>query len=390
MSLEGVGGLRVLGFCDHVPFTSSGGSERVAWELYRRMAAAGAAITLLTAAHGERPSEDEVDKVRIVSVPAVRLDRFVGAAASLAPRVFRAAFAEAASTHPDVLHANSLHFQSSIAAAVVAARRGVPLVTTVHLANVELLPAPLRTATMAYEHTVGRYVLRRSARVIAVSPSVATHVRSLGVPPERVVVVPNAVDHERFHPNGRDVRRVPHAVMVGRLIPNKGPDLFVDALAALRDRGIEYAASFVGDGPMRAALERTVERRGLSERVTFTGHVTDVAAELRGADVLVRPSLTEGMPLAVLEAMASGVCVVASAVPGTTDLIEHDRNGLLFPARSLPALTEALAGVLTSAEQRARLTAAARETALGYSWDESTAATAAVLCAAAEGASSPA
>ena len=390
MSLEAVGGLRILGFCDHLPFESSGGSERVAWELYLRMAAAGAAVTLIAATAEAAERVDEMERVRVVSVPATRLRRWLRAEVTFAPRLFRRAFAEAASVRPDVLHANSLHFQSSVAAALVAGRRALPLVTTVHLASVGHLPPPLRAVTTAYEHTIGRYILGRSARAIAVSPSVATHVRALGMRAEQVVTVPNGVDHERFNPERREPRPVPHVVMVGRLIPNKGPELFVEALAALRARGTAFTAALVGDGPQRPALERSVRERGLAGQVTFTGHVADVAAELRRADVLARPSLTEGMPLAVLEAMASGVCVVASEVEGTTDVVEHGTTGLLFPPRSLAGLVAALERVLESPAERGRLAAAGQRASLAYSWETAAAATAAVLTDVARGATSAA
>ena len=389
MSLEGVEGLRVLGFSDHLPFASSGGSERVAWEVYRRLAAAGAAVTLVAATDGPASGGDIVEGVRLVTVPAVRLRRWLRAEVSVARGLSRAARAEV-QRGADVLHANSLHFQSSMTAAALASRTGMPLVTTVHLAAVEMLPTPLRLATSAYERTAGRLILRRSTCAIAVSPSVATHVRALGMPASRVVVVPNGVDHDTFSPAGRVPRAVPHVVMVGRLIANKGPAQFVEALAALRDEGVPSTAALVGDGPLRAGLEKRVRELELSDRVTFTGYVTDVASALRGADVLARPSLTEGMPLAVLEAMASGVCVVASAVPGTTDVVVDGENGLLFPPGSRPDFVAVLRRVLTDDAERSRLAAAGHETSLRYSWDATAAGAARVLADAVRQAASPA
>lgn len=384
---EGVAGLRVLGFCDHLPFGSSGGSERVAWELYRRLAAGGAEITLLAARPGRSGSTETIEGVRIVSVPSVRLARVLKAEVSLAPQMFRRALHEATEVAPDVLHANSLHFQSSIAAALVQRSRSLPLVTTVHLAAVDRLPAALRAATTAYERSAGRFILRRSDRVIAVSASVAAHVRSLGMPGDRIVTVPNGVDHDAFAPDRQNRHDVPHLVMVGRLIVNKGPELFVDALAQLRDGGVAFTAALIGEGPMRDVLMRKAGSLRLTDRLEFPGHVTDVARELRRADILVRPSLTEGMPLSVLEAMASGVCVVASEVPGTTDLVEDGVSGVLFTPGSLSGLTAALERVLSDSDVRENLAAAGHATSLAHSWDASAAAGAAVLVDAARRAS---
>ena len=343
------------------------------------MAAWGADVTMLTAGTGRSIKSPTTEGVRIVTVPALRMAGMLRAEVSISPQMFRRAFREAAEHSVEVLHANSLHFQSSLAAAALQRARSIPLVTTVHLASVGELPPTLRTATRAYERVASRFILRRSVNAIAVSASVAAHVLSLGMPEDRIVTIPNGVDHDVFKPGAVAPRAVPHLAMIGRLIGNKGPDIFIDALGRLRDSGVDFTASLVGDGPMRSALAGKVADLSLSDRVTLTGHVTDVAAELRRADVVVRPSLTEGMPLSVLEAMASGVCVVASAVPGTTDLVTDGVNGVLVPPRSEEALAAALRRVIAAPEERQQLAAAGHATSLAHSWDRSAAAAAGVL-----------
>ena len=373
--------LRLLGACDYYGSGSCGGSERVAHEVYRRLARWGDEVTVVAAAPGATFSTAVHDGVTVVGIPAFDLSRLVGAQLAFAPRLRARVGQVLDRQRPDVVHANSIHFHGSVVAARLAPRAGLPLVTTAHVGPTGPLPGRLRMATEAYERLVGSRILGRSSHVVAVSESVARHVVGLGLGPDKVTVVPNGVDAERFHPSPE--RPVPdgppHVLFVGRLIANKGPDLLLDAVAGLVGRGVEVRATFVGDGPMRAALRRSVERLDLGGRVVFTGPVDDVADRLRDADVLVRPSYTEGMPLAVLEAMASGVCVVASGIPGNAEVVDHGRTGLLFPPGDAVALETALATVLADAGLRRRLARAALDVAGEYTWDATARATREVL-----------
>lgn len=375
-----VAGLQILAFCDYFSADSSGGAERVSHEVYARLAGAGASVTLLTTAPSGAARAWEVDGIRVRSVPSLDLSKVTRAQVSLSPRVMLEAARLGRSLRPDVLHANGLHFQTSVAAAVLRYRTGYPMVTTVHLARPEGLRPLLRTATLSYEQTVGRFVLHGSAAVIAVSEGVREHVLSLGVGSERIVAVPNGVDHARFHPAGGRpvVRPRPVVLFVGRLIPNKGPQVLLEAVRLLHG-GVDLEAVFVGDGPLRAQLERTVLAAGLSDVVRFEGHSSDVQGWMRKADVLVRPSFTEGLPLGVLEAMASRLCVVASDVRGNRELVAEGRTGFLFPAGDARALAGTLARVLADADRRREVARAGWQTSHAYTWDVCAAATGEVL-----------
>jgi glycosyltransferase involved in cell wall biosynthesis len=383
---EAAVGLRLLAFCDYYGGGASGGSERVARAVYSRLAAWGASVTLVSPAPGVAAGSVDDDGVRVISVPARDLSHVVGAQVAIARGVATAARDAYRETKPIVLHTNSLHFQSSVVAARLQGRVGIPLVTTAHIGSLEHLPRRARWATGAYERTIGRYILRHSERAIAVSEPVAEHLGSLGYPRRQIDVVRNGVDHATFHPPTEPRAQLatgPHIAFVGRLIANKGPDLVVDALAALRRDAQPFTASFIGDGPLSSEMQRRVTDAGLDHVVEFTGEVTDVADRLRRADILVRPSYTEGLPLAVIEAMASGVCVIASKVPGNMCLIEDHVSGLLFPVGDAHALGASLRLAVTDANLRVRLAQEGRARSQAYSWDATAAGTLAVLASAA-------
>jgi len=359
-------GLRVLGFCDYFTESSSGGAEKVTAEVYSRLQAQGAQITVLSATPGGTGGATTVHGIPTRVVPAIDLAKIVNAQVTLAPRLLGTARRLINELRPQVLHATSVHFQGSRAAALLARRRRLPLVTTGHVAAVSRLPLATRTATTVYEHTAGRFILGTSSRVIAVSESVATHLRQLGARADRTVVVHNGVDHNRFHPRPRDLDR-PHVVFVGRLIDNKGPADALNAFAAAAIPGAQL--TFVGDGPMRAGLEAAAARLGLNEVVHFTGHVDDVSTILGSADVLIRPSRTEGQSLAILEAMASGVCVLASDIPANRELVDDGRSGLLAAVGDIQALARRLNRLLTDHPFRDRLAAEGRQRARQHSWE---------------------
>jgi glycosyltransferase involved in cell wall biosynthesis len=149
---------------------------------------------------------------------------------------------------------------------------------------------------------------------------------------------------------------------VGRLMPIKGFEYLIEAFAQFRrqrDRQ-ESKLVIVGDGPLRAALEQCAERQGLLRQVEFLGMRTDVYNLMKAFDAFVLPSLHEGVPMVLLEAMALGVPIVASGVGGIPEILEDKREALLVPARDARALARGMEVLAGSSETRARLVRAAR------------------------------
>ena len=379
-----VAGLRILAFCDYFSLQPSGGAELVAFEAYRRLAQVGAEVLLITTAHGGELGPYEVDGIEVRPIRGHDLSRVTGSQLSLAPRAMSAAFRLSRSFRPHVLHASSIHFQTSIAAAFLHHRSRCPMVLTVHSAQSGDLPLALRILTTAYERTVGRFLLGSSAEIITVSRAGAEHLRDLGVPRRKITLIPNGVDHGRFQPRdpGASSPSRPLVLFVGRLVANKGANVLLDAVCELpgRDWG---EVVLVGDGPLRPGLERAAASAGQAGNIRFVGRSNDVAGWLRRTDVLVLPSFAESLSLVLLEAMASGTCIIASDVGGNRELVDDGRTGLLFSPGDHRALAGILGLVLADQPLRARLGAAAHEASLAYTWEACAAATGDVLIRAA-------
>jgi glycosyltransferase involved in cell wall biosynthesis len=183
----------------------------------------------------------------------------------------------------------------------------------------------------------------------------------------KIVRVPCGVDLQRFKPRsaspGDFSDRPMRLLTVGRLGPEKGHLVLLEALAKLRAGGGQAELTLVGEGPQRIAIEEATGRLGLRGAVTLAGAVgqDDIQEYYEAADVFVLPSLAEGLPVVLMEALAGGVPVVASGIMGIPELVRNGETGLLVPPADAEALASALARLARDGDLRQRLAAAGRE-----------------------------
>ena len=256
---------------------------------------------------------------------------------------------------PDIAH-GFLYWSYTLGACVARAAR-VPVV----LASRRSLGHP-RTSQRGYR-TLTRLGNLATDLVIANSEAVRRHaLHADGVDPERVVIIPNGVDLQRFGGRPDPSLRAslgldagtPIVGVTANLLDYKGHGYFLEAWRNLRSAYPKAQAILMGDGPLREELEGRIRALDLGGSVRLLGSRPDVPALLTLVDLVVHPSLEEGFPNAVLEAMAAGKPVVATSVGGTPEAVVHGETGLLVPARHSGALAEAMIRVLTCpAEARA-------------------------------------
>ncbi|HXV82829.1 MAG TPA: glycosyltransferase family 4 protein [Candidatus Binatia bacterium] len=220
---------------------------------------------------------------------------------------------------------------------------------------------------------------RRADAVIVPSQYLARAVANWGVPDKKIAIIYNSVEPispSPFEGQGkgegpsslRGLRPVSipmstsiKVVTVGRLVPWKQIEHLIEAVTECEDTGLVV----VGDGPERARLEDIVRENQFTDRVYFAGQRSkeETFALMAACDLFVLNSSYEGFPHVVLEAMSAGLPVVATAVGGTPELVRDGKNGLLVAANSNGALSKTLMRLVTSSEERRRLTAGARKTA---------------------------
>jgi sugar transferase (PEP-CTERM/EpsH1 system associated) len=258
-------------------------------------------------------------------------------------------------------HILQTHSWGTLCEGLIAARMaGVPVV--VHLEHGTL-------QTKNYQLRVQRWAWQRTDRLLAVCSQLGDRMaRTVSVPRGSIHVIRNGVDVKRFEGHHRNVARLrlglPSDALVigtaGRLAEVKDHESLLKALAILSTGGLPAFCLIAGEGPLKSTLESRIKALGLAERVRLLGHRADIEAVLAALDMFVLSSRSEGLPMAILEAMASGLPVISTRVGGVEEVMEDGRTGLLVEPGSAEQLARAIGRLARDRDCRARMGAAGR------------------------------
>jgi glycosyltransferase involved in cell wall biosynthesis len=199
-------------------------------------------------------------------------------------------------------------------------------------------------------------------RVVTLCSASSEEARLEGFDDAAVRCIPNGVDIDVFRPAGGADAKRETVVFVGRLIESKGVQVLLEAFELLAEERPGARLSVVGDGPMRRRLQRCAAALPCRDRISFHGSCSDVQRFLKAASVFVLPSFVEGLPNALIEAMACGLPVVATRVGGIPDVVDDGRTGILVAPGDRSGVADALKALCGSAHMRAQMGSAARET----------------------------
>jgi glycosyltransferase involved in cell wall biosynthesis len=307
-----------------------GGGGRAAYDICKGLAARGHAVTVLTAHIKGLPFEEDKDGIRLVRIPSLRRETFganfftmlayvlAGLGAGL--RLIRA-------QRPDLIHT---HFAvpSGPLAWALSLLTGIPYVLTAHLGDV---PGGVPEKTGKWFFWIEPFthpIWTRASKVIAVSE----HTRQLALRHYNVEiqVIHNGADVTRLAPREIKVNAPPRLVFAGRFVPQKNPFAIINILAQLKD--LNWTCSMLGDGPLFEDVKREIEKHGMADRFDLPGWVTpeDVLDGFSKSDILFMPSLSEGLPVVGVQALAKGLALVVSNIGGFLDLVDNGRNGFLI------------------------------------------------------------
>jgi glycosyltransferase involved in cell wall biosynthesis len=263
---------------------------------------------------------------------------------------------------PDVVHT---HTAKAGAVGRTAARcAGVPVV--IHTFHGHVLRGYFSPPVQAFFRMIERTLTRITDRIVTLSPALRDDLASMGIaPPEKIDVVPLGIDLKAFR--GAPQRRAelrdelgigpdqPLVGTVGRLVPIKNHRLFLEAARSMVDSGSPVRFAVVGDGGLRDSLKEYACQLGIADRVHFLGWRKDMVPVYAALDLFALTSDNEGTPVAVIEAMAAGIPVVATAVGGVPDVVRDGETGRLVPPGDAPALSRAWRTALQDREVTQRM-----------------------------------
>ena len=340
-----------------------GGVESHVRVVCRELATRGHDVSVVTTWHDPTlPGEETIDGVRVVRVKP----RMIVMRTPVVPRM-RARLRELS---VDILHAHSpppLASQYTASAAKFLQR---PFVVT-HHCDVEL-PSPVGAFVESlYRRTFGASTLRHAAKVVVTTRTYAATSRAVWR--YNPVVIPNAVDHRRFHPGvhgsaTRERLKIPEdrplILLVCRIVPHKGIEHFIEAARFIPEATFAVA----GEGSLLGSMRRFASTMGVADRVRFLGRVMDdeLAAVYAACDVFALPSVSrlEAFGIAALEAMATGKPVVVSDIPGVREVIEDGREGLLADPVNPQDLAEKILKLVADPDARRDMGRRGREKVL--------------------------
>jgi glycosyltransferase involved in cell wall biosynthesis len=325
--------------------SSSGmyGAEAVILNLCRSMNS-GSKCCLVTFYNLGNPNQELYKRARAEGIETYELF----CASQFDRRAFDSLRTVVERTHADVVHAHG--YKADIYAYRALRGTSIPLVSTCHTWYDNDL--------MVYLYgLLDRLVLRRYTSVVGVSDEVIEKLRKAGV--KDIQLVRNGIDLRRFMPKALS-RSAKTVGLVGRLAPEKGVDVFLRAATLVLPRFPYVRFVVAGDGPDRAVLERLIDELGIRENVTLLGRCEDMAEFYQSLDLMVSSSRQEGLRIAILEGMASGLPIIAASVGEVPTIIHDGETGVLLRHCCPEELASAITNLLLDSGTRRNLGATAR------------------------------
>jgi L-malate glycosyltransferase len=308
-----------------------GGGGRVAQDIAEGLSERGHEIIIITSHLKGLPKEEILDGgIRVIRVPSLRREAFRAGFLTMGAYILSGFWAGLRLTgkwHPDVIH---VHFAvpTGVIAWVLSRLRKIPYLLTAHLGDVPG-GAPEKTGGwFRWVFPFTRPIWRDAAKVAAVSEF--TRQLALEHYPVDIEVIHNGVDLNELDPGEIKVQSPPRIIFAGRLMKQKNPLQIIKTLSKLQD--LPWECVLLGDGPLREEVEEEISRHNLQDRIMLPGWVTpaEVIDWFRKSDILFMPSLSEGLPVIGVQALAMGLAMVVSNIGGFIDLVNKNKNGFLI------------------------------------------------------------
>ena len=355
-----------------------GGIEQVSYEQSKRLTKSGYQIDVLTSKFKGR-NTNPLEGINIYHYPSLNIAKRFGVPYPIISFNAYKTFTQLIK-NCDLVHAHGHVYMSSYMAGMVAKKLKKPFIVTQHNTFIDY-QSFLNIIEQLNDLIIGKAVLKRANKVITVSKETKKYVLRLGADKTKTSVIYNGVDTDFFHPVNKEESRkklgLPKnrkiILSVRRLVYKNGLDTLLESVPLVAQNHPDVLFVVAGKGPSRKLIEDRIKELGIDSNVKLTGFVPDnlLPVYYDAADYFVLPSASgEGLPLVLLEAMACGLPVIATAVGGTPEILKHMKNGVLVPPRNPEAMAEALSKLLLEGLGSALGAEARRIVEDRFTWEE--------------------
>jgi glycosyltransferase involved in cell wall biosynthesis len=325
-----------------------GGGGRAAESICQHLAKRGLTIQVLTSHLADLPREEQRDGYDIIRIPALRTQPFRASLLSMTAYVLAglwAGYRLIRVFQPDVIH---VHFAvpAGALAWMLSRLARVPYVLTAHLGDVPGGVPEKTNDWFRWVFPITRWIWRDARARVAVSEY--TRTLALKHYAEEILVIPNGIEVNAEKPSSIRVNDPPVIVFAGRFMEQKSPLMVVQTLHGIKD--LPWKCVMIGDGPLMPDVKKLIAEFGLDDRFVLTGWIApdDVMRWFDRGDILFMPSLSEGLPVVGVQALAKGLAVVASRVGGFVDLVDEDQNGHLVESGNKEGFKDELRELITN------------------------------------------
>jgi len=267
----------------------------------------------------------------------------------------------------DILHAHSHLFFSTNMSAAVKKMGAPPLVITNHGLISQSAPKWLSDI---YTPTVAKWTFDMASKILCYTDSEKEQLESIGVSSNKIAVIHNGIDTDQFSPSDEDRSKF-QILWVGRFVPGKGVEYLIDAFAKIKRNYYNIKLLMIGTGPLKNDVIKQIEALDLSGNVIIKDFVpnSEIPELYRNSDLFVLPSLEEGVPRTILEAMACGVPVVCTNLPQLDKIVKD--CGIVVPVKDSEALATSIEDILSNIPKKKMLGQNGRERVVkNYSWND--------------------
>ena len=337
-----------------------GGIAIHAHEMSKMQACCGNEVTVYTSIWENEPLEEVRDNYHIVRFGGITVFRN-----SIAPRLFYRLLHERHTY--DVIHAHSHLYFSTVFCALVRMIGSSPLIVTNHGLISQTAPMWIQRI---YIPTIAKWIYNTADKIICYTKTERDQLINLGIRPEKITVIHNGVDTDHFAPL-TGVATKKQILWIGKYVPGKGVEYLLRGFQLFSKDFPDYTLLMIGRGPLKEDFLKMIEDLGLTEKVILRDFVQnrDLPEVYRQSSLFVLPSLEEGVPRTILEAMACGVPVACTELPQLIKIVSG--CGLLFPLRDPEALAAALSTLMSNPEMTQTCGKNGRKRAVSmYSWSD--------------------